>query len=78
MMKEVCADLQTSCDLTQDSKTYQSKGRAQVCQAMESHSFQRSNKVDKMMDRGAEDSSAYATVGKRMMMKTAKSSFGYQ
>jgi len=77
MMAEVVTDLKTASTNMRTTATYQTVGAAQMMCATESHAFQRSNKVDSMMESGAEERSAYANHSKKMMMKSSKQAFGF-
>ena len=78
MMAEVASDLRLASKNMTSASQFNSYGRSQMQSAAQSHAFQRSNKVDSMMDSDeCVERNAYANASKKKMMKDAKSAFGY-
>lgn len=77
MLSEVLSDLRLASTKVKDAQTFRTEGAQMMSSAAQSHAYQRSNKVDSMMEERSEDHSAYMNASKKVMMKSAKANFGY-
>jgi hypothetical protein len=77
MLEEISTDLKEAEVGMRSSMAFRVQGKAQMESASMSHAYQRSNKVDSMLDQGAVLKSAYANDSKKSMIAQAKNAFGF-